>query len=70
METKLLAELVPLKPGATMCPGELARRLGTTQKALRPTLVELQQRGVIKVTQGGKPKSLASVRGPYRVALG
>ena len=70
METKLLAELVPLKPGATMCPGELARRLGTTQKALRPTLVELQQSGVIKVTQGGKPKSLASVRGPYRVALG
>lgn len=70
METKLLAELVPLKPGATMCPGELARRLGTTQKALRTTLVELQQRGVIKVTQGGKPKSLASVRGPYRVALG
>lgn len=70
MEKKLLAELAPLTPGATICPGELARRLGTTQKALRTTLGELQQRGVIKVTQGGKPKSLASVRGPYRVALG
>ena len=68
MEKKLLDELASLAPGTTMCPGKLARRLGHTQAALRPTLVELQKRGVIKISQGGKPKSLATVRGPYRVA--
>lgn len=65
----ILAPLAALRAGATMCPGELARRLGTSQAELRPTLVALAAEGRINITQRGAPADLRTLRGPYRVAL-
>ena len=68
MESAVLAELARLRWGTTLCPGELARRLGTTPRALRPLLGELEARGALVVSQRGVVKPLREVRGPYRVA--
>ncbi len=60
-----------LRPGATICPGELARRLGSTQAALRSLrslLAGLAAQGRVAITQRGAPADLATLRGPYRVA--
>jgi DNA-binding transcriptional ArsR family regulator len=65
----LLAKLDALRAGVTMCPGELARRLGTTQAKLRPSLLALAEAGRIAITQRGAPADLRTLRGPYRVAL-
>lgn len=64
----VLRALAELRPDATICPGELARRLGATQSALRPVLAELAAAGRVRITQGGAEADLAVVRGPYRVA--
>lgn len=64
----VLVELSALRAGATICPGELARRLGTTQASLRPVLIALAEAGAIRVTQRGAPAELRTLRGPYRVA--
>ena len=66
----ILAELAALRPGATLCPGELARRLGSTQAQLRPLLQTLADAGRIAITQRGAPADLRTLRGPYRVAPG
>ena len=65
---EVLRLLEELRPGATICPGELARRLGGTQASLRPLLIELAKAGCVKITQRGRPADLEIVRGPYRVA--
>jgi DNA-binding FadR family transcriptional regulator len=67
MQDRILAELARLKPGTTLCPGELARRLGTTLRALRSTYAALAAAGRIAVTQRGRPADLATLRGPFRV---
>jgi hypothetical protein len=67
---KILEVLATLNPGATMCPGDLARRLGTWQAALRPLLAELAARGEVTITQRGSPADLRTLRGPYRVSPG
>lgn len=59
--------LARLQPGTTCCPGELARRLGTTQAELRPVLQRLAQAGRVRITQRGQERDLATLRGPYRV---
>ncbi len=65
---EVLRVLEGLRPGATICPGELARRLGSTQAALRPLLAGLAAQGRVAITQRGAPADLATLRGPYRVA--
>jgi DNA-binding transcriptional ArsR family regulator len=70
MESEVLAQLARVSAGATLCPGELARRLGTTQRALRPTLAALEARGLVRCSQRGVVRRLAEIRGPYRVARG
>jgi hypothetical protein len=65
----VLAALAGVRPGATCCPGTLARQLGTTPAALRLVLARLAAAGRIRITQGGLPRDLAALRGPYRVAL-
>lgn len=70
MEKEVLAELARVRAGRTLCPGELARRLGTTQRALRPTLAALEARGLVRCSQRGVVKRLAEIRGPYRVTRG
>ncbi len=56
-----------LKSGSTCCPGALARRLGVTQRDLRPVLVRLAEAGHVRISQGGAARDLRSLRGPYRV---
>jgi DNA-binding FadR family transcriptional regulator len=67
MEERILEELARLKPGSTLCPGELARRLGTTLAMLRPAYADLAARGKIRVTQRGRPADLRTLCGPFRV---
>ncbi len=65
----MLAALAGVRPGTTCCPGTLARQLGTTPAALRPVLARLAADGHVRITQRGHPRDLATLRGPYRVAL-
>lgn len=62
--------LARLPAGSTCCPGELARRLGRTQAALRPVLAQLAAAGEVRITQRGQTRDLATLRGPYRVGPG
>ncbi len=64
----VLAALAGLRPGTSCCPGTLARRLGTTPAVLRPILARLAAAGRVRITQQGRPRDLATLRGPYRVA--
>jgi hypothetical protein len=66
-ERAVTVALAALRPGATCCPGTLARRLGMTPAALRPVLARLAAAGRVRITQGGLPRDLATLRGPYRV---
>jgi predicted ArsR family transcriptional regulator len=68
MQKTVLELLAKLAPGATACPGEVARKLGTTQRELRPVLSELAAAGSIAVSQRGAPADLRTLRGPYRIA--
>lgn len=68
-EDVILAELAGLRPGAILCPGELARRHGSTQAGLRAVLASLAAEKRVVITQRGVPADLATLRGPYRVAL-
>lgn len=69
LEARIVAELGKLRPGGTLCSGVLARRLGSTQSALRPVYARLAAEGRIAITQRGALVDLAALRGPYRVAL-
>jgi hypothetical protein len=64
----VLYELGTLRQGATMCPGALARRLGSSPALLRPVLAGLAAGGRVVITQRGRPADLALLVGPYRVA--
>lgn len=64
----VLAALAGLRPGSSCCPGTLSRRLGTTPATLRPILARLAAAGRVRITQQGRPRDLATLRGPYRVA--
>lgn len=68
MEKSVLELLAKLGPGTTACPGEVARKLGTTQRELRPVLARLAEAGEISVSQRGAQADLRTLRGPYRVA--
>jgi hypothetical protein len=69
MQSQVLELLAELSPGATACPGTVARKLGTTQRELRPVLVELAVAGAITVTQRGAAANLRTLQGPYRIAV-
>ncbi|MFM8357235.1 MAG: DUF3253 domain-containing protein [Verrucomicrobiota bacterium] len=64
----ILAALARLRPGTTLCPGRLARDLGTTLAQLRPELGRLALAGRIAIWQRGRPAAWTSLRGPFRVA--
>ena len=59
-----------LKPGTTCCPVALARRLGVTQRELRPVLVRLARTGGVRISQHGVARDLRTLRGPYRLGPG
>lgn len=70
MRQRILAELATLRPGTTICPGELARRCGTTLRALRADYAALAAEGRIAVSQRGRVADLSTLRGPFRVGRG
>ncbi|MEM1058574.1 MAG: DUF3253 domain-containing protein [Verrucomicrobiota bacterium] len=70
LEAAILERLSRLKPEGTMCPGQLAKILGSTQKELRPLYVQLAREGRVVISQGGvRVRDFESLRGAYRVRL-
>lgn len=68
MKAAIREVLDTLRAGTTICPGELARRLGVTPATLRPILAALADAGEVVITQRGEAADLRTLRGPYRVA--
>lgn len=69
MKAAVVEALRALRPGATECPGRLARRLHLTMAKLRAALVRLELEGVVGIFQRGRQVALGDVRGPFRVGL-
>jgi hypothetical protein len=68
LRERLLERLKRLRPGTTMCPGQLARACGTTLRAARADIMELAREGKIAVSQRGKEvQDGKEIRGPFRV---
>lgn len=72
VEAAILALLAERRPGASICPSEVARRLDPDD--WRPRLAEvraaaaaLAAAGRLVVTQRGRPVDPASARGPIRL---
>jgi hypothetical protein len=68
LRAAVLARLARLPPGATTCPGRVARDVGRRLAELRPLLAALAAEGRLAVYQRGRPAALAGLRGPFRVA--
>lgn len=73
-ERTVLAELSRLRPGTTLCAGELARRVFPGKErpldSLRPVLLRMERSGSVRVMQRGQAADLETLRGPFRVATG
>ncbi|MES2440703.1 MAG: hypothetical protein V4584_16675 [Verrucomicrobiota bacterium] len=71
LKQKLLAEIADLKPGTTVCPGELSHRIlpGTDQPLtlLRPLIFELSMSRRLRLSQKGTITLWQKIRGPFRV---
>lgn len=67
---QILQVMARLRPGTTICPGKLARDLGTTLAQLRPELGRLAETGLLSVWQRGRPAAWTGLRGPFRVGPG
>ena len=61
------------RPGATICPSDVARDVGTAgswrglMEPTRSAAAALAEEGVVVVTQGGRTVDIASARGPVRI---
>ena len=61
------------RPGATICPSDVARDVGragswrTLMEPTRSAAAALVEEGLVVVTQGGRPVDVASARGPVRI---
>ncbi len=65
----MLDRLSALKPGTTMCPGQLSRDCGTTLAQARADILALAEAGKIVLSQCGKKVAGAKIKGPFRVRL-
>jgi hypothetical protein len=65
----MVERLARLRPGVTICPGQLARDCGSTLAALRGDLLALAREKRIVLSQGGKPVQPEAFKGPFRVQL-
>lgn len=70
------ALLARRRPGASLCPSEVARALAADAPAWRALLPlvravagELARQGRLEVSRGGRPVDPADPRGPVRLAL-
>jgi hypothetical protein len=65
----LLQRLDGLKPGSTMCPGQLSRDCGTTLAKSRGDILALARAGRIALSQRGRSVTPDALKGPFRVRL-
>jgi hypothetical protein len=65
----MLDRLSALKPGTTMCPGQLSRDCGTTLAEARADILALADEGKISLSQRGKKVAGEKIKGPFRVKL-
>jgi hypothetical protein len=68
LRAAVLARLARIPPGATACPGRVARDVGRRLAEVRQVLAALETEGRLAVFQRGRPATLAALRGPFRVA--
>ncbi len=73
LAASILELLARRKPGASICPSEVARAEATDWRPLMPRVravaAELAADGRIAVTQGGVEVDATSARGPLRLRL-
>lgn len=76
VERCILGLLAARRPGATVCPSEVARTLapeGARWRGLMPQVrgvaQQLAQAGRLRVTRGGVPVDAAAPGGPIRLGL-
>lgn len=67
MREAILRRVAVLPAGRTICPGQVARELGSDARTLRPVYAAMAAAGELQVTQGGVAADLATLRGPYRL---
>ncbi len=69
LRQRLLTRLASVRPGATMCPGALARECGTTLAQARGDVLALAAEGKIALSQRGRAVAPNGLKGPFRVRL-
>jgi hypothetical protein len=69
LRRQTLARLFELKPGTTICPGQLSRDCGTTLAQARADILALADAGKIQLSQRGKKVAGPKIKGPFRVKL-
>ena len=73
LEQAVLDLLAARRPGATICPSEAARAVGTPDTwrtlmpAARAAAGRLVEEGRVEVTQAGRPVDVRTARGPVRI---
>lgn len=71
IKARILSEIARLKPGTTVCPGELGHRiLPETEQPLillRPLVYELAAARKLRLRQKGDVVLWQKIRGPFRV---
>lgn len=73
LEDTILALLSTRRPGASLCPGEVARHVGEAQdwrELMEPTrraARRLAHRGLVDILQGGRTVDPGDFRGPVRI---
>jgi hypothetical protein len=70
LRRRILDHLAELRPGSTMCPGQLSRDCGTTLAKARADILALAEAGEIELSQRGKKVAGSHIKGPFRVRLG
>lgn len=72
LKERILAEVATVRPGTTLCPGELSHRvlpgLELPLTLLRPLIYELAGERKLRLSQKGKTMLWEKIRGPFRVS--
>lgn len=74
LESAILSLLAARASGATICPSEAAKAVGddewrTLMEPARAAARRLVVRGMIEITQGGRPVDPSTAKGPIRLRL-
>lgn len=75
LETAILDLLAQRRPGASICPSDAARVVGSEaewrelMEPARQAASRLAGSGEVEITQGGRVVDLTSAKGPIRIRL-